>query len=324
MMLTYWKSQPAVFITFTQRYIRMLVGGRKHTYTKFIQQVIEEGTIQSGEILQEKRLIQQLTAIVKKHKLQGMPTFFSFSHHELLLRSTTIPLSVPQNEWKGYLYLELGESFHLPFSDPIIEIVGDQRSIENVDVVALAVPEKDVKSIESILTQSRLRPVVIDVPFLCLYRLFAEMNSIEPSSHVLLIHLELDVLQLSMFHNHQPVYVRTMNIRPFENFSAFETRTGFQYMTVDGDEMILQDHLTTIEKEIARLQSFYQYNLQNGKHEIDTICIGGDHPLISEIASNLRDNELLSVFQLTEDKWATKEGVQIPASFAELVGLSWK
>lgn len=324
MMFTYWKSQPAVFITFTQRYIRILVGGRKHTYTKYIQQVIEEGTIQSGEIVHEKRLIQQLSGIVKKHKLQGMPTFFSFSQHELLLRSTTIPLSVPENEWKGYLYLELGESFHLPFTNPIIEIVGDHRTDEKVDVVALAVPEKDVQSIESILSQSRLRPIVIDVPFLSLYRLFAEVNAIEASSHVLLIHLEYDVLQLSMFHNHQPVYVRTMNIRPFETLSAFETRTGFQYMTVDGDEMILRDHLAVIEKEIARLQSFYQYNLQNGAYAIDTICIGGNHPLISEIASNLRDNEQLSVFHLSEDKWATKDGVHIPASFAELVGLSWK
>ncbi|MFJ8063144.1 type IV pilus biogenesis protein PilM [Psychrobacillus sp. NPDC096426] len=323
-MFTYWKSQPAVFITYTQRYIRILVGGRKHTYTKYIQQVIEEGTIQSGEIVNEKRLIQQLTGIVKKHKLQGMPTFFSFSHHDLLLRSTSIPLSVPENEWKGYLYLELGESFHLPFADPIIEIVGNHRTEEKVDVIALAVPEKNVTSIESILTQCRLRPVIIDVPFLCLYRLFAEMNAIDSNSHVLLIHLEYDVIQLSMFHNHQPVYVRTMSLRPFETFSAFETRTGFQYMTVDGDEVIFRDHLATIEKEIARLQSFYQYNLQNGKHSIDTICIGGDHLLISEIASNLRRDEQLSVFHLTEDKWATKDGIQIPASFAELVGLSWK
>ncbi|SER85623.1 type IV pilus biogenesis protein PilM [Psychrobacillus sp. OK032] len=323
-MFKYWKSQPAVFITYTQRYIRILVGGRKHKYTKYIQQVIEEGTIQSGEIVNEKRLIQQLTSIVKKHKLQGMPTFFSFSHHDLLLRSTTIPLSVPENEWKGYLYLELGESFHLPFADPIIEIVGNHRAGEKVDVIALAVPEKNVTSIESILTKSRLRPVIIDVPFLSLYRLFVEMNEIESNSHVLLIHLEYDVIQLSMFHNHQPVYVRTMSLRPFETFSAFETRTGFQYMTVDGDEMILQDHLATIEKEIARLQSFYQYNLQNGTHSIDTICIGGNHPLISEIASNLRRDNQLAVFHLTEDKWATKDSIHIPASFAELVGLSWK
>lgn len=323
-MFTYWKSQPAVFITYTQRYIRILVGGRKHTYTKYIQQVIEAGTIQAGEIINEKRLIQQLTSIVKKHKLQGMPTFFSFSHHDLLLRSTTIPLSVPEDDWKGYLYLELGESFHLPFNDPIIEIVGSQRGDEKVDVIALAVPEKNVTTIESILTQARLRPVIIDVPFLSLYRLFAEINAIEPDSHVLLIHLEYDVIQLSMFHNHQPVYVRTMSLRPFETFSAFETRTGFQYMTVDGDEMILQDHLATIEKEIARLQSFYQYNLQNGTNAIDTICIGGNHPLISEIASNLRRDDQLSVFHLTEDKWATKDGIHIPASFAELVGISWK
>ena len=323
-MFTYWKSQPAVFITFTQRYIRILVGGRKHEYTKFIQQVMDEGIFQSGQIVHEEQLIQQLSSIVKKHKLQGLPTFFSFSQHELLLRSTIIPESVPPNEWKGHLYLELGESFHLPFSDPIIEIVGDNRAAGKNEVIALAVPEKDVTTIERLLTKAKLRPVIIDVPFLSLYRLFAEMNKIEDSAHVLLIHLELDVMQLSMFHDHKPVYVRTMGIRPFESFSGYETRTGFQYLQVDSDEMVLEDHLAIIEKEVARLQSFYLYNLRNGKHAIDTICIVGDHPLLPKIASNLETNELLSVYQMTDDKWATKEGVHIPAPFAELVGLSWK
>ncbi|MEK3981057.1 hypothetical protein MKY37_18775 [Psychrobacillus sp. FSL K6-2836] len=323
-MFTYWKSQPAVFITFTQRYIRILVGGRKNEYIKFIQQVIEEGTFQSGQIVHEERLIQQLTSIIKKHKLQGLPTFFSFSQHDLLLRSTTIPQSVPPSEWKGHLYLELGESFHLPFSDPIIEIVGDNRAMGKDEVIALAVPEKDVNMIERILTKAKLRPVIIDVPFLSLYRLFAEMNKIEESAHVLLIHLELDVMQLSMFNDHKPVYVRTMGIRPFESFSGYETRTGFQYIQVDGNEMVLEGHLAIIEKEVARLQSFYLYNLRNGKHAIDTICITGDHPLLPKIASNLQTNELLAVYQMTGDKWATKDGVHIPASFAELVGLSWK
>ncbi|MFC4409886.1 type IV pilus biogenesis protein PilM [Chungangia koreensis] len=315
-MYTYWKNHPAVFVTFTEKYIRVLVGGRKNRYTKIIQEFIEDET---DDLL----LIEQLRDIVKKYKLKGLPAFFSYSNQDLLLRSTTIPIQIPREEWKGHLYMELGESFQLPFENPIIEVVGDRLLEGRQEVTALAVPESDVQRLESILKESKLHPVVIDLPFLSLYRFFGEHFSISESSHVLLLQLELDHIQISMFHDHQPLYVRSLTLPQIPNLSSYETRSGFQYWTAPDESLEMDEHFSVIQNEIDRLRTFYQYNLQGGSKEIDTFCISGDHPLIEKLTETY-NSEQLQVFHSNEEILLTKDGLEIPPSFTELIGLSWK
>lgn len=114
-MTTYWGNHPAVFITFTKRYIRILVGNRKHQFTHVIQRLIQDGWVDKGEIVQEEEILRALMSIVKQYKLAGKKTFVSFSSHDLLLRTSKLPLSVPLEELKGSLYMALGDSFQLPF-----------------------------------------------------------------------------------------------------------------------------------------------------------------------------------------------------------------
>jgi type IV pilus assembly protein PilM len=321
---TYWGDHAAVFITFTKRYIRILVGNRKHQYTYAIQRIIEDGWIDKGEIINEKEIIRALTSVVKQYKLSGLKTYVSFSSHELLLRATKLPLSVPYEELKGSLYMALGESFQLPFQDPIIEIVGTEVLDDQQEVRALAVPEESVNKMVHMLKAAKLRPVVMDVPFLNLYRLFQEQFHLTDQQNILLIHAELDVVQMSMFHKHEPIYVRTFTLAPPTEFSAFESRTGYQYIEISKEDVVFTEHLNTIKKEIDRLQSFYQFNLQQGKQKIDTICLAGDHPYICELEKSYEDINDIATYYLHEQLWGTKTGFKIPDSFAELVGLSWK
>lgn len=323
-MTTYWGNHAAVFITFTKRYIRILVGNRKHQYTHVIQRLIQDGWVDKGEIVQEEELVRVLSSLVKKHKLAGIKTYVSFSSHDLLLRTTKLPITIPQEEFKGSLYMALGDTFHLPFENPIIEIVGAKEKDGQREVRALAVPEEDINRIVDILKQAKLRPVVMDVPFLNLYRLFQEQYQLTEEQNILLIHAELDVVQLSLFFRHEPVYVRTFNLFPPKEFSAFESRTGFQYIQVSTDDLVFTEHIEMMIKEIDRIQSFYQFNLQQGKRKIDTICLAGDHPHLSELKERYSNLQDITAFHLYEQLWGTKTRYKVPDSFAELVGLSWK
>lgn len=316
-MYTYWKNHPAVFITFTEKHIRVLVGGRKNRYTKIIQEIVVDT---SDDLM----LINQLREIVKKHKLKGLPTFFSYANHEVLLRSATIPAHIPREEWKGHLYMELGESFHLPFPNPIIEIVGNRLVDGRQEVTALAVSETDVQRYEYILKESKLDPVVIDLPFLSLYRFFGEHFSIAESAHVLLLHIEFDHIQISMFHGHKPLYVRSLTLPELDNLKAYESQAGFQYVSGPDESLLLDEHFSIIQNEISRLRTFYQFNLQGGTREIDTLCISGDHPLIGKLIELYNNSEQLQVFHSNEEILLTKDGIGIPPSFTELIGLSWK
>jgi len=322
-LATYWGNHAAVFITITKRYIRILVGNRKHQYTHAIQRLIQDDWVDKGEILQEEEFVRALSSLVKQYKLTGLKAYVSYSSHDLLLRTTKLPLTVPIEELRGSLYMALGESFQLPFQDPIIEIVGAEEVDGEREVRALAVPEDGVNKMVSLLKQAKLRPVVMDVPFLNLYRLFQVQFQLTEQQNVLLIHAELDVVQLSMFFQHEPVYVRTFNLASPAQYAAYEARTGFQYIEVPDDDVVFTEHLNMMQIEIDRLQSFYQFNLQQGKQKIDTICISGDHPHLSELEKIYSLTES-TVYHLHNQKWGTKSRYKVPDSFAELVGLSWK
>ncbi len=323
-MATYWGNHAAVFITFTNRYIRILVGNRKHQYTHVIQRLLQEGWVNEGDIVQETEVIRVLGLLVKQYKLAGLKTYVSFSSHDLLLRTSKVPLSIPVEEIKGSLYMALGESFQLPFDNPIIEVVGFEDVEDEREVRALAVPEKDVNKMVAILQRVKLRPIIMDLPFLNLYRLFQEQFSLSGEQNILLIHAELDVVQLSMFFQHQPIYVRTFNLVPLTQYTAYESRTGFQYIEVAEDDIVFKEHMHTMQKEIDRLQSFYQFNLQHGQRKIDTICLAGDHPYLSELKESFSNSPEITTYHLTEQKWGTKSLFKVPDSFAELVGLSRK
>lgn len=316
-MYTYWKNHPAVFMTFTGRYIRVLVGGRKNRYSKVIQEVIVDTD-------DDELFLEQVKQLVRKHKLTGLPVFFSYGNHEVLLRSTTIPLHIPRDEWKGYLYMELGESFHLPFQQPIIELVGDRQNDGRQEVTALAVPESDVERIERILKLAKLNPAVIDLPFLSLYRFFGEHFSIREHAHVLLLQIELDYVQISLFNGHKPLYVRSLALPELQNVKLFETRSEYEYVTVEEDSMELDEHFSLIQNEINRLRTFYQFNLQGGAKEIDTLCFSGDHPLMGRLIAIYNEVEQLRVYHSNEEFLLTQAGIGIPPSFTELIGLSWK
>ncbi|WP_162920165.1 type IV pilus biogenesis protein PilM [Paenisporosarcina cavernae] len=323
-MSSYWGKHPAVFITFTSRYIRLLVGNKHHQITHIVQKILQEEWAENGEISQAEEVTKTLRTIVKQLKLTGMKTYISYSAHDLLLRSTTIPSDVPADEWKGHLYMNLGESFHLPFKDPIIEIVGSSEKDGAWEVNTLAVPEEAVNRIVSIVQQAKLRPIVMDVPFLNLYRVFQYEKQLEETSHVLLVHAEFDVIQLSLFHQHEPLYVRTVDLEALNAYSALESRSGFQYLESFEDEMTLQSHKEMMIKEIDRIQSFYQFNLQAGTSKIDTICIAGDHPKLVELKEYYASQDTANVSMLHDEAWGTKTKKKIPDSFAELIGLSLK
>jgi len=302
----------------------MLVGNRKHQYTHVVQRLLQDGWVNEGEIVQETEVIRVLESLVKQYKLAGLKTFVSFSSHDLLLRTSKVPLSVPIDEVKGSLYMALGESFQLPFENPIIEIVGSVEVEGEREVRALAVPEEDVNKMVAILQKVKLRPVVMDVPFLNLYRLFQDQFQVTDEQNILLIHAELDVVQLSMFFKHEPIYVRTFDLAPPTQYTAFESRTGFQYIEVPQDDIVFTEHMNTMQKEIDRLQSFYQFNLQQGQRKIDTICLAGDHPMLEELKESFSTSPDITTFYLKEQRWGTKSLFKVPDSFAELVGLSRK
>lgn len=323
-MATYWGNHAAVFITFTNRYIRILVGNRKHQYTYVIQRLIQEGWISEGKIVEETEVIRVLESLVKQYKLTGLKTYISFSSHDLLLRTTKLPLSIPLDELKGSLYMALGESFQLPFNNPIIEVVGSEEVEGEREVRALAVAEEEVNKVVGILHTVKLRPVVMDVPFLNLYRLFQGQFQLTDEQNILLIHAELDEVQLSLFNKHEPIYVRTFNLASPTQYTAFESRTGFQYIEVPEEDIVFTEHMNTMQKEINRLQSFYQFNLQQGQRTIDTICLAGDHPRLEELKESFFTSPDITTFHLKEQQWRTKSLFKVPDSFAELVGLSRK
>lgn len=41
----------------------------------------------------------------------------------LVIRKVAIPKDIKDDEIKGYLYLEMGTSIHLPFEEPIFDVV---------------------------------------------------------------------------------------------------------------------------------------------------------------------------------------------------------
>jgi type IV pilus assembly protein PilM len=317
-------KQHMLHLIFADRYFRFLLLDKNRKIIKFGQKCLPVGTINDGMIEDEQSLYMIVEQTLEDHKIKKLPTSLCIPNGHTILRTVSIPPDIPNDELKGYLYMSVGESLHLPFADPIIEWVEKNDDSAQREVLVIASRESVVQQYVLFLERMKLKPMVMDLSILSLYRLFYHLDLISQDDHVLMVQIDYDSIQLSLFHKHQPVYVHhSLLIGELEE-SVLRLQSGYECFDISIDTFVFEDQLQMAIQEIERLQNFYRFNLNNGSQEISKLLISGDHPYLEKFVKRIKRDISQPVIALTEPLFQTKNNVNIPHDFTECIGLSLK
>jgi type IV pilus assembly protein PilM len=277
---------------------------------------LPEGVVREGKIVDEERFMLIMEECVAEWKLKNRRIRFLVPDPFIVIRKISLPADLQQDEIRGYLFMELGSSIHLPFEEAVFDFIVLERKKEKLDVLLFAAPESIVMKYAELFEQVKLKPIVADISPLSLYRLFYEYGQADENDHLLFVQFDLSSLNVSVFHQHTPIFTRQLAFD--SHFADWErTEAGWKWTKqTEQPEWQLED----IYKEMERFMNFYRFSLHQGNEQITRIVMTGDHPLLSTLSDMLRERLDVPVEEMT----VSTEGQKVERSYYLALGLALK
>lgn len=273
---------------------------------QFAEKPLPEGIIENGVIMQRGKLELILKSCVKDWKLRGKKLFIVVPNAVAVVRKIDLPAQLEVNEVRSYLFMEIGQSIHLPFENPVFDTYLIDKKSEHQELLLFAAPEELVNRYVDLLEDCGTRPIAAEISALSLYRLYQQLNYVEEES-TLFIQFDQDGINVSVFKGELLLFIR-------------------QVQNEDRQEEIPSSSpiYTDIFAEIERIMSFYQFSLNNGTVAVQKIVLTGDHPAIQDFYLNM-DNVLSTpIYPLFNEHIQGLGDQEIPREFQVNIGLALK
>jgi type IV pilus assembly protein PilM len=254
---------------------------------KWGERELPTGLIHDGKIMDPETLEMILEECVSEWKLKKRRVRFIVPDSVVVIRRISLPNDLEEDEIRGYLFMELGTTIHLPFEDAVFDYVILEKTKEKLTILLFAAPEQIVMSYAQLLEEVKLRPIAADVSPLCVYRLFYAADQVKKEDHVLMVQMDRSAVNVSAFYDHKPVFMRQL---------LFESHD--EKMTTNHIEELLRP-FEDVYKEIERVMSFYRFSIHQGNEHITRILLTGDHPHLRHIHEAMQERFDVSVERLS-------------------------
>ncbi|WP_409251520.1 type IV pilus biogenesis protein PilM [Bacillus sp. SCS-153A] len=284
------------------------------TLYSYGEKLLPQGIITDGKIIEYETLAMILEECIAEWGIMKRPVRFIVPSTSIIVKRILVPSDIREDELKGYIFMEIGTSIHLPFEDPLFDVVLLGQKGDKQEILLVASPEEVIHSYRDILEEVKLKPVVADISPLALYRYFYLQDMVRSTDHEMLLQFDEKLLTISIFHNNQPIFLRPISLQgDLELVEPSERQSG-------GLLFYLEDTF----KEIEKVFSFYKYSLNKGEVNVNKVILTGDHLYLNEIYQTLSERLDVSVHRSPKDTVMDTSGRPIPGHFDLAIGLALK
>lgn len=305
------KDRINIFINDTM--IRYLVSSKKNvTDASYYGEIpLEEGIIEDGKILDQKRFTTIFKNIVKDKKWKNKQLTFCVPDAFVTMREESVPKQLTKAEVKKYIELELEGSIRLPFQNPVIDFEVITEEEKTNKILLFAYPNERLKVYKDVFEQANVKLVVADLSFLSAYRTYYNLDLANKEEHLLMIQWSKTDLVLTVFNNQKPIFNRHIHLNRNDlilNNEVFED-------SMDANEHVWRELVDEQLVTIERFMDFYQYSIMSGEAQVSDLLLIGDFPGQASI------NELLtSRFNLPVKRIIFPN--DLPPEYATVYGLT--
>lgn len=286
---------------------------------------LPEGLVQEGMIIDEMGLFEIVKAHMDDWNAKRQNVRFFVPDTSVLLKTIEHPEDLnDQKELLGYVQLEVGHTIHLPFEDPLIDVV--DRDSDDGEAVIFAAPSEEVRKFMDILSDNHLKPKVADIRALANLRLLDSLGLLSNSRTYLIADWSINALSICIYSYGNVEFLRFQTIDTdleewqFTRENENDYDVSFHY---EGDLQHYQSTVTDQILELDRMMSFFKFSLHKGEKSVDDIIVLGDNPLLSSIAAFLAENFENTIIEVN-DLLIGKKYPGFKAKHASLIGLALK
>jgi type IV pilus assembly protein PilM len=289
------------------------------------ERFLPPGIITDGKIIDLESLSAILEELISEWKIRHRSIRFIVPDPLVIIRKVTVPAEIQDDEMKGYLYLELGSSIHLPFEEPVFDFYPLTNNGKTKELLLFAAPEQQVMEYSKLLSKLKLNPIAAEISPLALYRLYFQLDKAVQNEVLFTIQFDLTSVNLCIFEENVPLVMRqfplSFNLAQWEMKRDLLNMTAFKYIG-DARELVLQ--FEDIFKEINMLLDFYRYSLNSEKPDVTKFLLNGDHPMLQAINDEILERfdipvEIISLLADSKEKAGS-----VPTNFLLSLGLALK
>lgn len=317
------KRKSHVSIVFSDYVLRALVSkGQVLEQPQIYELPLPLNVVQEGSILDEMAVFELIKNNVANWGGKKQNVRFLVPDTSILLKTFEHPADVSGKRLKEFVQMELGQSIHLPFQEPLIDVYdpieGDGKA------TLLAAPPEEVGKMIGLLLDNHLHPQVADIRSLCNLRLLEHIEFIDQEHTYLVTDWSINELSICIYSGGDVEFLRFQTIdTDAEKWQQRVLENGEVEFTYTADLNDFRAATTDQVLEIDRMMNFFKFSLHKGEKVVDDIVVMGDHPLLHTIEQLLRDNLPASI-RVVNDAIVEKYFPTCKAKHATLLGLALK
>lgn len=283
---------------------------------------LPRNVVQEGSIMDEMAMYELIKANVQDWGGRKQNVRFLVPDTSVLLKTFEHPADVSGKKLKEFVQMELGNTIHLPFQEPLIDVYdaveGDGKA------VLFAAPPEEVGKMIGLILDNHLHPQVADIRALCNLRLLEHIQFIDSNRTYLVTDWSINELSICIYSNGEVEFLRFQTVDAdldkWEQEVLENGEVEFRYT----DQLDVFRGATTDQVlEIDRIMNFFKFSLHKGERVVDEIIVMGDHPLLLTIETLLREN-LPAPIRIVNDAVIEKQFPNCKAKHATLLGLALK
>lgn len=271
---------------------------RKKRYLSLLPGMILENQVADSEALYDR-----VRQWVKVEGLRGSRVSLSIPPSQIIIRKMSIP-STNDKQVEQLVKLEVETGLHLPFDNPVYDYVTLEVDEEHSHLLVFAAPRKSIQDYVDVLERAGLRVSSVEISATALARSITTGHG-ESFGETMLINLEPSVMDIYMFRNGNPVFIRTINLldlhkgRNAPGMNMLPDSEVLAETAVAVEEHLSPEQMVEITAEISRMLSFYQYSLHDGSTRISNLVITGApsirKQLHVELAQSLAELDIIPI-----------------------------
>lgn len=251
-------------------------------------------------LVDEMALYEALKTIIELWGIKRYNVRFFVPDSTVMMKTFEHPSDVPSAKLKGYVEMELGQTIHLPFSQPLIDVYDFKP--DDGEAVLFAAPSEEVNKIAGLLDDLHLNPTTADVRSLATIRFLENTVGLEERLSYLIAEWSISGVSISIYTGGKVEFLRYQTIDTLkEKWQSKEDNNEVSF-SYEGQLEEYQSQLIDQIAEIDRILNFYRFSLYKGEKAVDEIIILGDSPEMDYIASEMIANFVTPVKHIDDSQ----------------------
>lgn len=317
------KKKSHVSLSINDYVLRALVSKGQNLEQPVIYELpLPKGVVQEGTIVDEIALFEIIKTNAPKWGGKKQQVRLFVPDTSVLFKAFDHPTELTGQALKEYVQMEIGQSIHLPFQDPLVDVFDHKEG--DGQAVLFAAPSEEVTKMIGLLLDNHLQPQVADIRALCNLRLLEHIHLLDAHKTYLMTDWSINELSICIYSKGNVEFLRFQAIETnLENWQDQQSEDGDVTFVYNGELDDYRAMITDQVLEIDRMMNFFKFSLHKGEKSVDEIVVLGDNPLLQNIATFLTNN-LATPVKLIDDEVIAQHFPNCKAKHVSLLGLALK